>query len=406
MRIWVTRHGPVFDEEHGSAMSLKWTAADPGIFHNIFIDVDRAHNWDEFRAALARFGGPGQNFVYADVDGNIGYHATGKLPIRRNYYGDVPVDGSTGENEWGGYIPFDELPQAWNPKDGFIVSANQNPFPTGYPYHVSGSFAPPYRSGQILDMLKAGRGKLKPADNLRIQKDVYSAFGKFLAGQLVAAYDRRGAADATFSGAIDTLRRWDGQMDRDGAAPFVTMLTFQYLRKAIAERASPGSGGTYDVQLSSAIAERLLKERPPDWFGDYNELLLRCFGEAVEEGQRILGKDPKRWRWGRVNFLDLQHPIGSRIPLIGRYFNIGPEPVSGGPTTVRQANGKLGPSERMNASLGNWDDSLLNLPVGESGHVASAHYKDEWDAYYAGESFPMQFGKVDVKSTVMFMPGK
>jgi penicillin amidase len=409
--IWITRHGPVFDTAHSSAMSLKWTAADPSIFRNIFIDVDRARNWDEFKAALSGFGGPGQNFVYADVDGNIGYHAAGKLPVRRNYYGDLPVDGSTGQNEWDGYIPFDELPQAWNPKNGFIVSANQNPFPADYPYHVAGGFAAHYRSRQILDllqsdMLRAGNGKLTPADTLRIQKDVYSGFQKFVAQQLVAAYNRRDAKDALLSTAINMLRTWDGQMDRDRAEPLITSLTFQYLRKAIAERASPGSGLIYDVQLSAAIVERMLKERPGDWFSDYSALLLRCFADAMEEGQRIQGKDPKRWKWGKSNFLEIRHPIGSRIRFVGTYFNVPLVPMSGGPTTVKQTKGLLGPSERMNASVGNWDDSLLNLPVGESGHFASSHYKDEWEAYYAGESYPMQFNKVDAKSTVTFVPGK
>ena len=127
-------------------MTLRWAAAEPGAVANVFLDIDRARNWDEFKRAISRFGGPGQNFVYADVDGNIGYHAGGKLPIRRDYAGDVPVDGSSGKFEWEGYIPFDELPQAWNPPDGFIVTANQNPFPADYPYRVSGSlrFALPF----------------------------------------------------------------------------------------------------------------------------------------------------------------------------------------------------------------------------------------------------------------------
>ncbi|HZL55623.1 MAG TPA: penicillin acylase family protein, partial [Bryobacteraceae bacterium] len=302
-----------------------------------------------------------------------------------------------------GYIPFEELPHAYNPTNGFIVTANQNPFPPDYPYHVAGGFAAPYRSRQILNMLHAG-GKMKPADTLRIQKDVYSGFDKFLARQLVTAYDARGANNPALSSAIAMLRTWDGQMDQDRAEPFITTLAYQYIRKAVAERASPGSAEIYSSQLTSAVIERILKERPADWFGNYNQLLLRCFADAMDEGQRIQGKDPSHWKWGRSNFLDLRNPIGSQIPVLGKYFNIGPVPISGSPTTVRQSKGKLGPSERMNVSLGNWDDSLLNLPVGESGHIASQHYNDEWTAYYYGKSFPMQFGKVDAKSKVTFVP--
>jgi len=105
-------------------------------------------------------------------------------------------------------------------------------------------------------------------------------------------------------------------------------------------------------------------------------------------------------------FLAVDHPIGGRLPWVGTFFNIGPEPMSGGSTTVKQTTLRLGPSERMDASLGNWEASLLNLPFGESGHVASSHYKDEWDAYYNGRSFPMQFKNVDAKSTVTLVPAR
>ena len=107
---WVTRHGPISISEQGRFLALRWSAAEPGSFQFPFLDLNRARNWQEFTAAIARFAGPGQNFVYADVDGNIGYHATGKLPIRKNYDGDVPVDGSSGDYEWEGFIPFDQLP--------------------------------------------------------------------------------------------------------------------------------------------------------------------------------------------------------------------------------------------------------------------------------------------------------
>jgi penicillin amidase len=401
---WVTRHGPVFEQTGGRTVTLRWSAAEPGIFQNVFMDIDRARNWEEFRQAISRYGGPGQNFVYADVDGNIGYHAAGKLPIRRNYFGDIPVDGSSGKYEWEGYIPFEELPQAYNPANGYVVTANQNPFPPDFPYHVNGTFASPYRSRQIFNMLLAHGKKLKPTDSLVIEKDVYSGFSRFLARQLVAAYDSRAASNPVFTDAVSMLRAWDGQMDRDHPEPLIATLAFQHLRKAIAERASPGNGGLYDPQLSAAVIERMLRDRPTGWFADYNDLLLRSFADGMEEGQRMQGADPKRWKWGKYMFVDLKHPIGSRLPVIGGYFNIGLIPMSGGSTSVKQTTRKLGPSERMDVSLGNWDDSLMNLPIGESGHVASSHYKDEWQAYYSGRSFPMQFSRIDAKSSVTFTP--
>lgn len=401
---WVTRHGPVFQAGNGQVMTLRWVAAEPDALADVFLDIDRARNWDEFKNAIARFGGPGQNFLYADVDGNIGYHASGKLPIRRDYSGDTPVDGSSGKYEWDGFIPFDQLPQSWNPPAGLIATSNQNPFPPDYPYRVTGIFDSPYRSRQILDLLRAGGNKLKPEDGLRIQQDVYSGFHKFLARQLVAAYGDRTGPSQAIADAMAMLRKWNGQMDEERAEPLIVNLAWQYLRKAVAERASPGNGGIYDNRLAPAVVERLLRERPAGWFGDYNQVLMQCFADGMEEGQRMQGRDPKRWKWGKYMYLAVQNPVMTRIPVIGKYFDIGPTPMSGASTTVKQTTQRLGPSERMDASVGDWDSSLLNLPFGESGRVASRHYRDEWEAYYNGTSFPMQFDKVDVKSTVTFVP--
>lgn len=402
----VTRHGPVFQIDNGQVMTLKWIAAEPGMVADVFIDIDRARNWNEFKGALSRYGGPSQNFIYADIDGNIGSHAAGKLPIRRGYTGDTPVDGSSGNFEWQGYIPFDELPQAWNPPAGYIVTANQNPFPAVYPYQVGGIFDSPYRSIQILDMLHAGGNKLKPADSLRIQKDVYSGQLLFIARQLVAAYGDRKAPSAVFTDALALLRSWNGQMDRDQPAPLIATLTYQYLRKAVAERAAPGNGELYASKLAPAVVEHLLRARPASWFSDYNQVLLQAFADGMDEGERMQGKDPKRWRWGKYMYLAVDNPVVGKVPIVGKYFNIGPVPLSGGPTSVKQTTKVLGPSERMDFSLGDWDASLANLPFGESGHVASRHYRDEWDAYYAGESFPMQFDKLDAKSSVTLVPAR
>jgi penicillin amidase len=403
----VTRHGPVFVSDgapNPRQLSLKWAAAEPGVFDFVFLDVDRARNWQEFTSAISRFGGPGQNFVYADVDGNIGYHATGKLPIRKNYLGDVPVDGSSGQFEWDGFIPFDQLPQAFNPKSGFVVTANQNPFAQDYPYHVSGNFASPYRSRQILAMLTKAADKLRPEDSLRVEKDVYSAYNHFLAKRIVKAYSGRNNANKALGDAVDLLRNWNGQMDKDRPEPLITELTSNYIKKAAAERASPGSGSIYRYQLSSALVQRMLTERPGGWFPDYDQMLLQAFADGMEEGSRMQGADPKRWKWGRYTWLNIKSPVGSHLPLVSQYFDIGPLPMSGGPVTVKQTTATLGPSERMDTSAGDWDASLWDVVIGESGHAASSQYKDQFDAYYSGRSFPMQFQKVDAKSTVTFAP--
>jgi penicillin amidase len=380
---------------------LRWTAAEPGLVQYPILDLDRAREWQQFTAVLARYPGPAQNFVYADVDGNIGYHAAGRLPIRHNYAGDVPVDGSSGNFEWDGFIPFDQLPTFYNPPGGIIATANQNPFPTNYQYPVNGNFAPPYRVNQIRARLSS-RAKWRAEDMLAVQKDVYSGFGKFLAGQLVAAYDKRRSKNPALEDAVGLLRSWNGQMEKDLAAPFLVTLAFQHARTAMAESASPGSGATYQFGMSTAVLEKLLRERPPGWFDDYDDMLLRVLVDAVEEGQRIQGRDVGRWQWGASLRLTITHPVIHQIPKIGPYFDVGPVPMSGSPVTVKQTTVRIGPSMRMNADLSDWDRSLLNLPVGESGQVLSSHYRDQWPSYYVGNSFPMRFRRVNEKSTLQF----
>ena len=400
---WVTRHGPILVSDEKQQLALKWIAAQPGMFAFPFIDIDRARNWSDFTGALGLYPGPAQNFIYADVDGNIGYHVAGKLPIRPNYFGDLPVDGSSGDYEWDGYIPFDQLPNSYNPPSGYIVTANQNPFPVDYPYHVNGIVPPEFRSRQILDMLRA-TPKLKPEDSLRIQKDVYSSFAHFFARQLVHAVDRRKAANPAFTGPIALLRKWDGQMDKDHAEPLIVTLAYQYFRKFVAESAAPGKGPVYETLMSIGVLRNLLVSRPSGWFENWDLTLERALSDGLDEGRRMQGDAVSKWHYGLYLEVQINHPVGHNLPVVGKYFDIGPEPMSGSSTSVKQTSKRLGPSMRFDGDLSNWDNSLLNVTIGQSGHILSSHYKDEWKAYYNGRSFPMQFNKVEVKDTLRIEP--
>jgi penicillin amidase len=403
MPLWVTRHGPVYIDDAKEHLALRWAAAEPGTFQFPFPELNKAGNWQEFQRALERFPGPAQNFVYGDVDGNIGYQATGHLPIRKGYAGDVPVDGSSGENEWQGFIPFDELPTFYNPAAGVIVTANQNPFPANYPYAVNGNFSSHYRSRQIRDLLTARNG-WRAADMLTVQKDVYSAFSQRMAEAVVAAYDRHKGQHAELDGAVQLLRGWNGQMDKDAAAPLVVTLAYEHLKTRIAESASPKVGARYKYQMAPAVVETLLRTRPAGWFADWDDAILRSFADGLEEGHRAQGRDPGHWVYGKYQPLLLGNPVGRHLPLVAGWFDIGPAPMSGSPTTVKQYNGALGPSMRMDADLADWDASLLEGTTGESGQVLSGHYKDMWESYYYARSFPMQFSKVQAKDVLVLAP--
>jgi penicillin amidase len=425
--IWVTRHGPVILHENGKSYSMRWSATDGFSFP--FFDIDRAQDWDEFRSALSGFWGPPQNFIYADRAGNIGYQAAGRVPIRRDFDGDLPLDGTSGKFDWTGYIPFAEMPVIYNPTSGIVATANQNPFPPGYSYRVDGDYADKYRVQQIRALLSA-KQKLTVEDMLAVQKDVYSAYDYFLAQQVIAAVAQRGVTDQNVRAAVTVLRHWNGQMDKDESAPMITQLLDEELARSLLlastlsapqpplpqpRTTADKSGEHYRLTTSSNIPhlaprpqviEAFLRTRPQGWVqnDDWNAWLINNVDAALTRGRSLQGTLISNWRWGRMHQWNLAHPVGKELPVVNAFFDIGPVPMSGAGTTVKQTTRSLGPSERMVVDLGDLDKSVQNLVTGESGFVASGYYKDQWEAYYAGKSFPMQFDHVDGKEVLQVRP--
>src|SRR5207344_446440 len=166
---------------------LRWTLYDGT--HAPFFDVDSAQNWEQFRAAFSAFDAPGQNVVFADVDGNIGYQATGKVPIRASGDGSLPENGSSNAHEWTGYIPFDKLPSVYNPPSGIIATANGRVTPDKYPYSISTGWEAPWRADRIYQVLESGK-KFSAADMLALQTDIYSSFDQFAAERFVYSIER------------------------------------------------------------------------------------------------------------------------------------------------------------------------------------------------------------------------
>lgn len=399
--VWVTRHGPIYLPEPNQDYALRWVAAElPGHEYS-FLALNRAGTWEQFKDALRTYFGPSQNFVYADVDGNIGYHAAGALPLRESCVGDLPADGSQDSCEWKGLVPFDEMPESYNPDSGMIVSANQNPFTKKTRYIAHGFYAAPYRAKQIRALLES-RGKWSAPEMLDVQKDVYSSFAHFLAQETADAWEKKPSAGLREAALV--LKQWNGQMEKGAAAPAIVALMVPHLQRMIAKNASPELGDANMGIASFPAIEQLFRERPSGWFANYDEILLAALKSAVEEGQKLQGSNVERWDYGQAMTLNLNSPVAGKLPLIGKYFNIGPVPMSGSSTSIKQTTRRLGPSMRMVVDFANLDASLANITIGQSGHRLSSHYKDQWDAYYAGHSFPMQFEKVDAKETLSVRP--
>jgi penicillin G amidase len=438
LETWVTRHGPVALAEGQANYSVRWTAALGAGFP--FLALDRATNWTSFRAALSKYWGPPQNFVYADAEGHIGYQAAGAVPIRQGFAGNAPLAGDTGTQEWSGVIPFDEMPSQFDPSSGIIATANQNPFPADFKYPVTGSFADRYRVMQIRALL--GNRKLTVADMLAIQKDVYSAYHRYLAQRVVAAGMKK-PVTADQQEAINLLRNWSGQMENTLPQPAITQLLSEEIGRSLLAQAGVSDttlGGGQAKNLASSrlnktrptgkptgktgsrtalvatrhpamlprpqIIETLVRESAPGWVpqNDWDGFLLARLNDAISVGHARLGSLISKWRWGNSMQWKLSHPVGSLLPMVDRFFNIGPVPMSGASTTVKQTGYNFGPSMRMVVDWGALEKSVLGLPGGESGFVASSHYEDQWDAYYAGSAGAIGFEDIKAKEVLQVNP--
>jgi penicillin amidase len=301
-------------------------------------------------------------------------------------------------------MPFDQLPRVFNPADGLVITANQNPFPEDFPHQVDGEFDPGFRARQIKAMLQSRQG-WKADDMNMIQRDVYSEFMHYLAKAVVSACDAKKCTGENQADAVAQLRSWNGQMEKGFAAPMIATLVYQQLRLALVHRV-----GTPNVRYEDAIAYaviwRLLHERPKEWFPDWDAELVKTLGPALEEGRRLQGRNVNKWDHGVFLALELKHPVVSRVPWVGSWFNVGPEYMSGSSTTVKQTSRRLGPSMRFVADTNNWGNSMGNLTLGESGHVLSPHFKDQWKAYWAGRSLPMSWGDPAKGDALKVLPDK
>ncbi len=324
LRIQVTRHGPVVRREGDKGYALRWTATEPGGLANSYGWLGKARNWKEFRDAMKRVWGPGQNAVYADVDGNIGYVMAARVPIRKKGHGEVPVPGDTNDYEWTGYIPFDQLPRALNPEDGLIVTANARVVGPNYKPYLTDRWEEPYRTARIYDLLH-DRHDLRPEDMLKVQTDTYSFPHVFLADQLSAAARTVKPKDIRALRLIEGLKDWNGIADANSSEVSFLEATRRAAMDLLLEPFLREETNLYQWR-STTFLQRILTDRPSKWlppaYKSYDELLAA----AADSGVSKLAKQSKServedWTWSRFNFLDMLHPIG-REGLLKSFLSI------------------------------------------------------------------------------------
>jgi len=407
VEVQITRHGPIATELYAGEsrkIALKWTLYD-GV-RDPFFRVDSAQNWEEFRQALSEFDAPGQNVVFADIDGNIGYQTTGKIPIRASGDGSLPVNGSDNTHEWIGYIPFEKLPSIYNPPSGIIATANGRISPDNYPYSISAEWESPWRTDRIYHVLQSGK-KFSAADMLALETDVYSELDRYVADLIVYAVDHAQAASSLARQAADILREWNGQMDENMVAPTIVSRAREELRRLLLEP-KLGSWSDHTDQLSwknyhwmmeTVWLENVLTHESARWlpaqYANYNELITAALEDALKNAPKRLDS----WKWGAQNTVTIQNLVLSKVPLIGSWTGPGESPQSGSVYTVKAVGAAHGPSERFTVDLANLDASTLNLVTGQSGNFLSPYYMDQWVAWYKGTTFVLPFSKTAVENS-------
>jgi penicillin amidase len=374
-----TVHGPVIaeDRSRGVAFALKWTGAEPGgAGYLAALRLMQARNWKEFLAGVAQYKVPSENLVYADMQGNIGWIASGLTPVRKNGHGLYPVPGDTGEYEWSGYLGIEDHPQKFNPSEKFIATANHKILPPGFGKELSYEWAPPYRFQRAEELLKSGK-KFTVADFQAIQQDIVSIparrFIKVIQNYVPPRHREL----------VDEIKAWDARLTAESRAALVFEFWFTALFSYFGQR--DGKAPAVEVML-----QRLEKG------GATYAALTDTLDVTVRELTRRV-PDRANWKWGTVHLLSLRHPTGRAE------WSLPNQPRPGDGYTVNAAGGSdfrqsSGPSYRHILDLSNWDNSVMTNVPGESGDPRSAHFRDLFADWQAGRYHPMPFTRKAVEA--------
>ncbi|MBZ5664721.1 MAG: penicillin acylase family protein [Acidobacteriia bacterium] len=397
-----TRHGPVLWEDGKRALALRWVGNEPGTAGYLAsLAVDRAANWDQFEAAVARWKVPSENLAYADDAGNIGEHSAGLAPVR-NWTGLLPVPGS-GNFNWTGFVPTAELPHFFNPKEGFVATANHKMIPEHYPYNVGFEWAPPYRVTRIRSVIESAKQdhhKLTVADMKSLQNDITS-LPALEFQKLVRSTSLKD--DPALAGFL----RWDGQLTRESMNAALFEVWFQQICLTLGNHFSKEHGERYD-DLEPNTVLRILTNPEKDLFGDdpvvgRDQLLVDSLRSARQNVAKLLGSDASQWSWGKFHTVHFRHAVDQQ-PGAKDLFDLGPLPRPGDEYTVNATgtNGDSweqvsGASYREILDTGDWDQSVAVNTPGQSGQPGSPHYSDLMPLWDAGRYFPLLYSQKAVE---------
>ncbi len=423
-KVRFTAHGPVISEAVGypeQCVAVQSMALRPSQGLRAFIKLMKAKGWDDFTDAVRCLNATQLNIGFADVDGNTGYWVTGATPVRARGDGSLPSPGWTGEYEWIGEIPFEEMPHALNPESGYVLTTNQRIIGEDYPHFLGRVWMNGYRARRLKEMIES-KAQLSPEDFNRMQMDVTNLPSR----ELIQRLEGLRAPDTQASQMLETLRAWDGKLSTDSVGGAIYEVFRYTLVRSLME---PKLGAKLtDTLMGEAFNPVLLTDHeyfgydtvslmrilddPHSWWlaevGGREKLLLDSLSKAAAWLTRKLGPRIEDWQWGNIHRLSFPHAMGMQKPL-DRIFNRGPYPVGGDTDTPLQAaltpsdpydNKLWAPSCRFIMDLGDWTRSQMVVPLGQSGQLGSLHYDDIIDHYINGTYFPMLWTREQVQANL------
>ena len=432
LNVRSTVHGPLISDVDGDAaqaggdlgVAFSWTAIDAADqVMGAVVGIDRAQNWDEYRAALSKWNAPSQNFVYADVDGNIGYQTPGRIPIRAKGDGQLPVPGWTGEYDWIDTIPFDELPRAYNPPEGYIVTANNAVVGPEYKYFLGMDWDRGYRARRIVDLITA-KDQLTADDMAAIQGDNLN-----LSAQEIVPYLKDLTVEGDAQLVLDQILTWDFNEQRDstGASAYQVFWLNLLMNTFADELGNLAPDYTDGGTTNREAVTQLLAQPDSPWWDDAttsgvietrDDILKKALAAGASQLIGELGRNPGDWQWGKLHTALFASQALGTSPL-SFMFNRGPYEVDGGTSAVNNTGtggnfskaystppGKLAaifaerstPSLRQIIDFADLNSSRFIHTTGESGLPTNPHYDDFIDPWRNIQYVPMWWDSADIKA--------
>lgn len=424
-KVHITRHGPIVSDVVGypqQRLALQSIALQPRLpLFRGWWQLNNAKNYPDFVHAMSFLEAPQLNIAYADTQGNIGYWLTGKAPIRQAGNGKLPTPGWTGEHEWASYVPFTEMPHALNPAKGYLITANNRVIPEDYPYFLGDVWMNGYRA-QRLEALISRQNPIDALYCQHIQTDVYCIPGKTFANMFKELLPQVAQLPPRYWRSWYLLADWDGFLTPHTVGGTIYELVRKFtvqimLQDAIGHELLQRYTGKgidpilkgFSEQMGHDVTMLLRILNNPDslWLKKYGgkaALLQKSLTMASNWLTDKLGSNPEKWEWGKLHHMTAPHALGIKQPL-DKVFNIGPIPMGGDGDTPLQAGTPeneipnthvVSASYRQVIDLGNLERSMAVLPTGQSGHLGSAHYKDQTQLWLSGQLRPMLWSREQV----------